>query len=281
MSLISDSYISFVNLSHRTDRLKHIQDQFNKVGLIAERTPGIYPHELDLTNPKYAKMVNRTIGATGCYESQLNVMKKALSLNKHAMIFEDDVVLCEDFVKRLEYIENWQSIKHNISAGTKSCIDWQVVWLGGTFHVGGNRGPYWHTKTLGHDASLTDDPRMLRSYGSFSTYAYLVSKDHLENVIKKLEDFMPNSIGIDYSFIKLAPEMFNYVFVPGCCKQIDNESDQNPGSGEWTMFSKFSKLNGTIENSAYWFQERMEDFDPYTFDWAEANIGNNFLTKND
>jgi len=37
-----------------------------------------------------------------------------------------------------------------------------------------------------------------------------------------------------------------------------------------TMWSGFLKLNGTFENSAYVYQERKEDFNPETFNWAEA-----------
>jgi hypothetical protein len=79
-------------------------------------------------------------------------------------------------------------------------------------------------------------------------------------------------MGIDWSFIQLAPNMHNYVFVPGCAKQMDNLSDQIPGSGHITEFSRFSKLNGTEENSAYWYQDRMENFDPEKFDWKEARL---------
>lgn len=281
MSLISDSYISFVNLDHRKDRLSLITGELEKLGIEAVRTPGIYPKDLNIYQERYAKMSTRPPGAIGCYESQLNVMKEALRLNKHAMVFEDDVVFCSDFIKRLEYIENWMNDPVLASATTYSdgskhelrlprSID--VIWFGGTVHIGGTSGPYWWTRAIGRDAELTSDPRMLRSYGSFSTFAYFVHKNSLQKVINMLEDFMPQSIGIDYSFIKLATQMHNYVFVPGCCKQIDNESDQNPGSGEWTHFSKFEKLNGTIENSRYWFQDTMENFDPLSFNWAEARV---------
>jgi GR25 family glycosyltransferase involved in LPS biosynthesis len=254
MSILDNSYISFVNLPHRIDRLEHIIKQLDRVGIIAEKTNGMYPYEFDKDNINHQLMRKRTPGAIGCFESQLNVMKKALFLNKNAIVFEDDVVICEDILDRFKYIENW------LLKQTKK-ID--VIWLGGTFHVG---DPYWYKDTIGRDAETTDDERMLRSWGSFSTFAYIVLKDSLSTVISMLEDHMKNSIGIDYSFIKLSPYMNNYVFVPGCCKQIDNESDQNPGSGEWTFFSGFSKLG------PHWYQERMDMFDPKTYDWKECKI---------
>lgn len=280
MSLLDDSYISFVNLDHRIDRKEKLLEEFKRVGLDKypiERTKGMYPTEFDLTNPIYQKMVNRTVGAIGCMESQLRIMRKALELNKHALVLEDDLIFASDFLKRMDYINQWQyrgwNLEGHMWVTTAPVRKFDVIWLGGTFHVGGNRGPYWHTQLLGRDVELTDDPRMLKSFGSFSTHAYLVHRDSLKRVIDLLEQFMPQSIGIDYSFIQLTPfNLNNYVFVPGCVKQYDNVSDQVPGQNHMTLFSKFAALNGTIENSRYWWQDKMEDFNPETFDWAEARV---------
>jgi len=274
MGLLSESYISYVNLDHRQDRLNSITSQLNKHGIEAVRTPGIYPHERSEDKSRMIAMLKRKqVGALGCYLAQVDVMKKALELNMHAFVMEDDIVLCEDFNKRIEYIDNW--IKKGSGydflgmpvVGDRS---WDVIWLGGTFHVG---TPYWDQKRneqdrIGKDVQTTNDPRMLRSYGSFSTFAYIVNRDSISKVLNLLDEFLPQSIGIDYSFIQLSHKMNNYVFVPGCAKQIDNASDQHEGA--FTEFSRFSRLNGTEENSRYWYQERMEDFNPEIFDWKEA-----------
>jgi hypothetical protein len=61
-----------------------------------------------------------------------------------------------------------------------------------------------------------------------------------------------------------------FAFVPGSVRQINNLSDigTNPdGSPAMTVFSGFSKLNGTEENSRYWFQDKIENFNPDTFEW--------------
>lgn len=265
MSLLSDSYISFVNLDHRTDRIDHITKELSRVGIQAERTRGIYPHEFDVNDLRHQVMRKRTIGAIGCYQSQLNVMKKALELNKHAFVLEDDCWFCDDFLERIDYIDKWY---HSIGS-LRGHRQFDVIWLGGTFHVGG-KGPYWHTHDLGRDAQLTDDPRIIRTFGAFSTHCYIVHKDSLVKVIHQLEEWMSKSMGIDWSFIQMEPFLNTYSFVPGCVKQIDNISDQVPGANTITRFSKFEKLNGTIENSRYWWQPLMSDFDPTTFDWAEA-----------
>src|SRR5687768_12046173 len=124
-------YISFVNLDHRLDRLEHMTRELKRVGIEAIRQRGIPWKECDLNNPKYQSMVNRTPGAIGCHLSQVEVMKKAFELGKHAWVMEDDLVFATDFQERLKYIENFLEGK-----------EWDVFWLGGTFHS----PAFWHPK---------------------------------------------------------------------------------------------------------------------------------------
>lgn len=264
--MIENLYASFINLDHRTDRLAHMEGQLRKINPNKElpdfgvyRTRGIPWKEIP-ESPQTQVMRNRTPGAIGCHFSQVAVMKEAHRQVKHAFVMEDDIIFCTDFYKRLEYIDNW----------TKT-HDWDIIWLGGTFHV----PAFWHkigisgmppncSLQLGHDCQSTDDPRMIRTFGAFSTYAYIVNAKSIERVVRLLEDFMPNTIGIDYSFLALGNKINSFAFVPGCTRQIDNISDIGNGM---TMFSGFAKLNGTIENSRYWYQELMTDFDPSTFNF--------------
>ena len=257
-------YASFVNLDHRQDRLQHMNYELSKAGIQAVRERGRKPEECDLNNPKHQVMKNRTPGAIGCHVSQVEIMRKAKELDLHAFVMEDDLVFCSDFQKRLSYIENFLSRN-----------EWDVFWLGGTFHV---NPPYWHrvgksnmppdcSAQIGRDAELTSDPRILRTYGAFCTYAYLVNKDSIDKIQKLFDGHLHYSIGIDWLFIKLQPQLKTFAFVPGCVKQMDNQSDIGNGI---TRFSGFSRLNGTEENSRYWFQDKMEDFDPSTFNWAEC-----------
>lgn len=258
-----DCHTKFVNLDHRTDRLAHMKAQLAAAGIAAERHKAIKTSD-HIWNPmKFGTMLRRTPGAIGCYLSQMDVMKEALAAGKSAFVMEDDLIFCHDIQKRLNYIENYI----NTQAPT-----FDAFWLGGTFHVG---PPHWHSgrngmlpnATLGRDAESTSDPRIFRTYGCFSTHAYIVNKHSLEKVLWLLDKEIETSIGIDYSFIRLQPMLETYSFVPGCIKQMDNQSDIGNGI---TVYSGFSRLNGTEENSRYWWQPWMDDFDPETFDWKEA-----------
>ncbi len=261
MLLNNDYYISYLNLDYRTDRLEHVNKQFERVGIEAVRTRGKLPAEYDLTDPRFKTMLAGTKGAIGCYMGQLDIMREALKQGKHAAVFEDDIYLAQDFNERIKYFDNFLKDK-----------DWSIAWLGATFHIG---SVHWHNGTnprivnrgLYRDAQTTSDPRIFRTFGAFCTYAYAIHKDSIQKVIDMLEERLPTSIGIDFSMIEIQPDLLTYAMVPGMVRQIDNRSDIGYGD---TIFSGFAAMNGSFDNSRYWFQENINDFDPLTFDWAEA-----------
>ncbi len=258
--LLNDSYIAFINLDSRQDRLVHMTTQLDRVEITAERVRGLLPSEVKVDPRKVTVMQKRTPGAIGCHYSQVSIMEKALELGKHAWVMEDDLIFCEDFKDRIDVID--YKLKD---------FEWDVFWLGGTFH-----SPAWWHKPghdrelpqckckLGKDCEPTETVRIMRTYGAFCTYAYIVNVKSLGKILKLLDENVHLSMGIDWLFIYLQPQLKTYAYVPGSIKQMDGQSDIGKGM---TIFSGFSKLNGTIENSRYWYQERMKDFDPLSYEW--------------
>jgi GR25 family glycosyltransferase involved in LPS biosynthesis len=260
MNWRTDLFSAFVNLDHRNDRLTHMNNELSRVGLQAERVRGIYPHEIVTDRSKTLVMQQRTPGAIGCHFSQVSIMQQAYGRLQHAFVMEDDLVFCSDIQDRLDYISKWLEGR-----------EWDVFWLGGTFHSPAFWHPHGRSKmnpdcsaNLGRDCEKTDDPRIMRTYGAFSTFAYIVNSKSIMKILDLFNTHLHESIGIDWLFIKLQPQLKCYAFVPGCVKQIDNQSDIGNGI---TRFSGFSRLNGTEENSRYWFQDKMQDFDPNAFAW--------------
>jgi GR25 family glycosyltransferase involved in LPS biosynthesis len=251
-------YSAFVNLDSRPDRLERMNAELKKAGIHAERHRGILPHEIE--DHRVSVMRNRTPGAIGCHFAQVGIMLKALALGKSALVMEDDLIFCEDILERLNYISAW-SENH----------EWDVIWLGASFHV----PAFWHragrsgmppdcSAQLGKDCEVTDDPRMIRTYGAFATFAYIVNYNSIKKILSLFDQHLHESIGIDWLFIKLQPQLKCFSFVPGCVKQYDNQSNIGNGITKW---SGFLQLNGTRENSAYVYQEKMNDFDPTKFNW--------------
>jgi len=174
--MVENLYMGYLNMDHRTDRLNHMNEQLKKTGLQANRHRGKKPNEYNLDDPKYRVMLNRTPGAIACHEGQVEIMKTAQSIKANAMVLEDDLVFCSDFDQRLSYIDEW----------TKT-HSWDIIWLGGTFHV----PAFWHrvgvsgmppncSAQLGKDCETTDDERMIRTFGSFCTYAYIVNEKSIQ-----------------------------------------------------------------------------------------------------
>jgi GR25 family glycosyltransferase involved in LPS biosynthesis len=264
--MLENCYTSFVNLDSRPDRLNHMTKELGRIGIQAIRQRGIPWRECDLNSPKHQVMLNRTPGALGCHLSQVEIIKKAFEAGSNAFVMEDDLVFASDFMERMDYVSKWIAGK-----------EWDIFWLGATFHS----PAYWHKKgqsnmrpncsaQLGKDFDHTDDPRIKRTYGAFCTYAYIVNYNSIEKILGLLDKHLHESIGIDWLFIKLQPQLKTFAFVPGSVRQINNLSDigTNPdGSPAMTVFSGFSKLNGTEENSRYWFQDKIENFNPDTFQW--------------
>jgi hypothetical protein len=254
---IEDLYISYLNLDHRIDRLILIIQEFERVGLKAERTRGKLPKELDLDNPKFFTMKNRTVGACGCWEGQCDIMRKAYELGKSAWVNEDDLILATDIQERLKYIEGFVNEKEP---------DFDVIWMGGTVHINPH---FWHTginrdlpgSNLGRDAEYVGDKKMFRSYGSFSTHSYIVNHKSIPKILQMLSNIQHEAMGIDWAFIKLAPQLRNFVFLPGSVIQRDNMSDIGNGM---TRFSGFASLG------SHWFQDKVEDFNFDTYNWGEV-----------
>lgn len=258
MNWRTDLYSAFVNLDSRPDRLDHMLKSLADAQITAKRQRGILPHEVE--GPQYETMRRRTPGAIGCHVAQVRVMQAALKEGKSALVMEDDLIFCPDIHERLDYISAWTETH-----------EWDVVWLGASFHV----PAFWHpvgiskmppncSANRGWDCERTDDPRMMRTYGAFCTFAYIVNLNSIQKILDLFDRHLHESIGIDWLFIKLQPQLNCFSFVPGCVKQMDGQSNIGTGITRW---SGFLKLNGTYENSAYVYQDKMNDFNPTAFAW--------------
>jgi GR25 family glycosyltransferase involved in LPS biosynthesis len=247
--ILSNTYASFINLDHRPDRLHRMQAELERIGIEATRTRGFLPEEYAGNPEKVKVMLNRTPGAIGCHYSQVAVMQDALEVRKHAFVMEDDLVFCSDIQERLKHITEFTDNN-----------EWDIIWLGGTYHL----QPTWHKVKhgkhvhpdlqmcdcqLNKDWEPTHDPRFVRTYGIWSTYAYIVNVNSIEKILKLLDKNVHLSMGIDWLFILLQPRLKTFAYHYGCVKQYDNQSDIGNGI---TRFSGFEKACGK-----HWFKDRV------------------------
>lgn len=252
--ILDETYFSYINLAHRQDRNIRMQLELDRIGLKAERFEAI---KTDSRNWDYSKtkvMRNRTAGAIGCHYSQVAVMEKAFEKNQHAGVLEDDLIFCSDFKDRMEIVN-----------GFTNNNDWDIFWFGGTYHL----EPTWHKSIRGrhlhpdikNDCECTlnkdwepvytnheIDKNIVRTYGCWSTYAYIVNFNSIEKILTLLEENVHRSMGIDWLFIKLQPQLKTFSFNPGMVKQYNNQSDIGEGI---TNFEGFSNLG------SHWFKDKL------------------------
>lgn len=251
-------YGAYCNLDERVDRNEKMIAELKRVDweipIVRQRSypwEELYNNFSDEEKLKVDVMVKRkTPGAIGCWYSQMEVMKEALRQNKHAAVFEDDIVVCNDFPARTKIIFEFLNTH-----------EWDIFWFGGTYH----KEPTWHKSVegkhthpdlqmcnciLSRDWEETNDMSIVRTFGCFSTFAYLVNKNRIEHILTLMERRMEICMGIDFFMILEQPNLNTFAFNPGCMKQYDNAS--NIGDG-------ISRFSGFAALGRHWFQNSMND----------------------
>jgi len=246
----------YINLDSRPDRREHAEAEFAAQDIEPRRLRAFLPEEWN-GNPRDVRLMKRTTpGAIGCYMSQLSIIQSCPS-DEIVAVCEDDICFAPDMARRLQYAEKALP------------DDWDVFYLGATFHVPGvwcrtSDAASWRQHRV--DAEPTADKHIMRVYGQWGTYAYLVNGFRAQKVIDALAKNCRNSRGIDHNFIQLGDKLNAYSFVPGMAWQYDNQS--NIGSGV-TEFSGFKTLG------PYAWTDKMTDFDPATFNWQTGEYYGN------
>ena len=244
----------YINLDSRPDRRQHAEIEFAKHRIDVKRFKALLPEEWEGSPEKVAKMQAATPGAIGCYHSQISVIQKSVASGLPVAVCEDDVCFSSDLPLRLQYIENHLN------------WDWDIFYLGATFHVPGVWCRHLDCKDwgprLGVDAETTEDPHIMRVYGEWGTYAYIINPNNAQKVLDLFDANIHRARGIDHLAIILGDKLNAYAMVPGCAWQYDNQS--NIGGG-LTVFSRFRSLG------PYVWSDSLTDFDSSNYNWKTGN----------
>lgn len=233
----------YINLSHRKDRLGHIEAELDKAGITARRFEALRKEDYD-GPPEAVANMQSTANTIGNWLSHTAVIRKAAETGDVVGLLEDDALICSDITDRLQYIQD------NFHR------PWDIFFLGATFHAD---EAVWHPE-LGRDCRMTDVRHILQVYGAFSNQGYLINGKSAPRILEMMEERKPKSRGSDHALIQIQPELNCYAFVPGMVFQIDGPSDIGEGI---TRFSHFRESLGE-----YVWADQLEDFD---YDaWAEG-----------
>lgn len=242
-----DAY--WINLESRTDRRERMERELRRINLQAKRFSAMTPDEY-FEKPGAGPLIEGK-KTSGNWASMAHLMRLNQGTDRDLLMVEDDVFFATDFWERMVYLED------NLD------WPWDIVFLGACCHLDRNApNGRWHPERR-NDMQQTGRKHLFRSYGTWSNHGMIVRGKSAGRVLAAMRSVLHVARGSDHALILVQPQLDAYVFVPGCVMQHDGESDVAEHGGV-TTFSNFLKMG------PYVYQDRLSDWDPDFFDWAEA-----------
>jgi len=232
--LLDEIEFKCISLPNRTDRREWVETHLNSFNIPFEFFNAKTSSAQNYDNLKFLQGIKSP--NIGCALSHYEIIKNHNS-NKILGIFEDDVLLCEDFLERFTYIEN------NFN------LDWDIFFLSSFYHLNTDNNR-WHKSG---DFEFTDIKYIHRVYGSFCTHSYLVNPNSKDKILKLIRENSHKSYAIDHLYILIQPELNCFSFTPGMANQIVSHSD----------IDNTVKNQNTFEKTVgpHYFANKLNDFD--------------------
>ena len=232
--LLDEIEFKCISLPNRTDRREWVETHLNSFNIPFEFFNAKTSSAQNYDNLKFLQGIKSP--NIGCALSHYELIKNHNS-SKILGIFEDDVLLCEDFLERFTYIEN------NFN------LDWDIFFLSSFYHLNTDNNR-WHKSG---DFEFTDIKYIHRVYGSFCTHSYLVNPNSKDKILKLIRENSHKSYAIDHLYILIQPELNCFSFTPGMANQIVSHSD----------IDNTVKNQNTFEKTVgpHYFVNKLNDFD--------------------
>lgn len=192
--MFSADKIYLINLPHRTDRLRISKIQFAKAGI---ENYTIFP-AIDARRLKLKGTTEDNQGLIGCFLSHYFILQEAL-INKYKriVIFEDDMILANDFKDKFE--EAMKQVPDK----------WQLLYLG------------YYERTGQGKIQVSENITIPKN--TWGTHAYMVQNDGIKIMYDNLQQIKTHidiQIGTD-----IMPKMYTYCISPAICYQSGIKSD--------------------------------------------------------
>lgn len=191
-----------ISLSRCTERRKLVRQEFEKADINFSFYDAVDKKELIVPelSAKFDKIGdNNASGILACMLSHVSLIREARSLKLPAIcIFEDDIVLCDDFAERIKYIESLKDFKFDFFC------------LGGHFSRQANNG------------SPTQWSHIKRITDIGGTYGYIITQNVYDFVLRNIT----YNYGMDEFYGSHTYKRFRtYAFVPflAGCRKVKSE----------------------------------------------------------
>jgi len=183
----------FINLEHRTDRLEHVTNEFEKMGINAERVNAVRPSS----------------GAVGCTLSHIKCLELAKSRDyDYVCICEDDIT----FTKPEIFKDQLNKFYENKN------IQWDILILGGN-----NVPPY--QQIFEYSARVFNCQTTTGYIVKKPMYDIIIKnfKDGVQHLVKNPEN--KKMYAIDVYWKRLQMQYYWYMITPPTVTQYENYSD--------------------------------------------------------
>jgi len=233
-----------ISLTKRKDRRDWINSHLKNFNLSFEYFDALTSED----NHTNIQFLNDTkSGNIGCSLSHYNLIKK-YNGDKILGIFEDDVILSNDFIDRFKYLEE------NMN------LDWDMFFLSSFYHLNDDIRR-WH-KT--GDFKFTDIKYIHQVYGSFCTHAYLINPKSISKIVKLMEENFHKSYAIDHLYILIQHQLNCFSFTPGMANQIVSKSDVDGVLKDQNVFESIV--------GPHYFSNDYKSFNYDTYFKIESNV---------
>jgi len=242
----------YINLNNRDDKKAHTENHLEKHNIQAKRFNAL-TGDSDYNNIITTKF---TLGHRGCFLSHMKLISEYTS-DKILGIFEDDVVLCDDFDTRLKYIEN------NFEK------DWDIFFFSSFYHLNNDE-----KKWKDIEFEFTDIKYINRVYSSFCTHAYLVNPKSISKIYNLCMKNVNEAYAIDHLYLLIEPELNCYAFTPGMATQL-------PGLNDIDQVFKDQSLFKNVVGDHYFINSLKEfDYDSFYYKNSTNYFIYDFYNKN-
>lgn len=157
-----------ISLKRNQDRRDLVVKEFSKAHLDVNFFNALDGRELFVPELSEKRKSQHYEGIYGCMMSHLTLFKEARERGEKAIcVFEDDIIVCDDFNERIKYIESLPSLEFDYFA------------LGGHFNSP-KKG------TLIHVAETTKYPYIFKIKEKAGSYGYIITDKVMDFMIRNL-----------------------------------------------------------------------------------------------
>lgn len=217
-----DYQVYYINLDRRKDRDEKCREELDKSDLLKNynRFSAVDGKKVDLDNYRKFNVdhLEDKRGWIGCAESHIALWEKCVELNKNILVFEDDVILKNDYNKNMKI--SFDNLPTNFD----------II--------------YYHTVTYVKYDSYNKYYFKLQN-SNYSTVNYLLSPTGAKKIIKSIKPYNP-SVQIDTYIVRMTrSEKLNaYLFKLPTVYTIQdyNESDVQGNEDKYVVHDFHAKL---------------------------------------